>query len=196
MSGTYTTHLHDISRSVTILRERHPFEGRSLHVMGTLKRRGTFFLLLALPDGSRTLVPANWTDWKATEVVDQASGCGTLQREACLAPLIDLLRARAIVDALLGRCPIRAADEESSHATDPDVSRTPHPRARNSGVFRPSRFYAKPYARSGRSGSANLTPPTRRRCDCHCREWREAGQTVCTRAGAPCAPTRCAHEDS
>ena len=28
------------------------------------------------------------------------------RREACLAPLVDLLHARAIVDALLGRCPI------------------------------------------------------------------------------------------
>jgi hypothetical protein len=29
----HTTHLHDISRSVTILRERHPFEGRALMVI-------------------------------------------------------------------------------------------------------------------------------------------------------------------
>jgi hypothetical protein len=36
----HTTHLHDIARSVTILRERHPFEGRSLVVMSAIKRRG------------------------------------------------------------------------------------------------------------------------------------------------------------
>jgi hypothetical protein len=77
---SYLTEIYERadSRRITVVRR-------------TLKRRGTFFLLLALPDGSRTLVPANWTDWKATEAVDQASGCGTLQRETCLAPLIDLL---------------------------------------------------------------------------------------------------------
>jgi len=37
---SHTTHLRDISSFVTILRERHPFEGRSLQVMGAIKRRG------------------------------------------------------------------------------------------------------------------------------------------------------------
>jgi hypothetical protein len=46
---------------VTIQRERHPFEGRSLQLMGTVKRRGTLLLLVVLPDGSRSLVPASWT---------------------------------------------------------------------------------------------------------------------------------------
>jgi hypothetical protein len=36
---------------VTILRERHPFEGRSLAVMSAIKRRGTLSLLVVLPDG-------------------------------------------------------------------------------------------------------------------------------------------------
>jgi hypothetical protein len=35
----HTTHLHDIARSVTILRERHPFEGRSLVVIRSRLRR-------------------------------------------------------------------------------------------------------------------------------------------------------------
>jgi hypothetical protein len=51
---------------VTILRERHPFEGRSLAVMSAIKRRGTLSLLVVLPDGSRALIPASWTDWTAT----------------------------------------------------------------------------------------------------------------------------------
>jgi len=37
---------------VTIRRERHPFEGRSLMVMSTVKRRRTLLLLVVLPDGS------------------------------------------------------------------------------------------------------------------------------------------------
>jgi len=56
---SHTTYLRDISTSVTILRERHPFEGRSLPVMGVMKRRGTLLLLVVLPDGSRSLIPAS-----------------------------------------------------------------------------------------------------------------------------------------
>ena len=51
----HTTHLRDIPPSVTILRERHPFEGRSLSVMSAIKRRGTLLLLVVLPDGTRSL---------------------------------------------------------------------------------------------------------------------------------------------
>ena len=72
-------------------------------VMGTVKRRGVLLLLAVLPDGSRSLIPASWTDWKAVEVTDERSNSGTEHRKACLAPLTDLLHARAIVDALLGR---------------------------------------------------------------------------------------------
>ena len=122
----HTTHLHDIARSVTILRERHPFEGRSLVVMSAIKRGGTLLLLLVLPDGSRSLIPASWTDWAGTAEDDSSSR--SKHRDSCLASLTDLLHARGIVDALLGRCLIPqqmpAADEESCDATDPGFSRT------------------------------------------------------------------------
>src|ERR1700687_320994 len=125
---SHTTHLRDISSFVMILRERHPFEGRSLQVMGAIKRRGILLLLVVLPDGSRSLIPASWTNWEAAGVAPKlsASRCG--QRSPCLASLADLLHARVIVDALLSRCLIPhrepAANEESCHATDPGLSRT------------------------------------------------------------------------
>jgi hypothetical protein len=111
---------------VTILRERHPFEGRSLAVMSAIKRRGTLSLLVVLPDGSRALIPASWTDWTAT--AEEPAQSRPEHRDSCLASLADLLHARGIVDALLGRCLIPqtkpAADEESCDATDPGFSRT------------------------------------------------------------------------
>jgi hypothetical protein len=111
---------------VTIQRERHPFEGRSLPVMGTIKRRGTLSLLAVLPDGSRSLIPASWTDWTVTAA--ESSQSRSDRRDSCLASLADLLRARGIVDALLGRCLIPqakpAADEESGDATDPGLLQT------------------------------------------------------------------------
>ena len=122
---------------MTILRERHPFEGRSLQVMGTTKRGGTLQLLVVLPNGSRSLVPASWTDWRAAERSDKPAA-KLEDRERCLAPMSDLLHARMIVDALLGRChPILptklVADEENLHAMDPGVSRCVASRAASSG---------------------------------------------------------------
>src|ERR1700758_2721861 len=91
-------------------------------VMSTVKRRGTLFLLVVLPDGSRSLIPAGWTDWTGTDNDGSLSRC-----EPCLASLGYLLHARGIVDALLGRCLIPqqtpASDEESCDATDPGPSR-------------------------------------------------------------------------
>jgi len=34
--------------------------------MSAIKRRGTLLLLVVLPDGSRSLIPASWTDWAGT----------------------------------------------------------------------------------------------------------------------------------
>jgi hypothetical protein len=115
---------------VTIVRERHPFEGRTLAVMSAIKRRGTPLLLVVLPDGSRSLIPASWTDWAGT--VDDSSSPSE-HRDPRLASLTDLLHVRGIVDALLGRCLIPpqmpAADEESSDATELGLSRPPTPTA-------------------------------------------------------------------
>jgi hypothetical protein len=94
--------------------------------MGTIKRRRMLLLLVVLPDGSRSLIPAGWTDWTAT--VEDRSHSRSDHRDSCLAALADLLHAQAIVDALLGRCvipqPKPAADKESGDATDPGLSRT------------------------------------------------------------------------
>src|SRR5260370_21077289 len=111
-------------------------------------------LLVVHPDGSRSLVPAGWTDWKATtQAVDEPSTSGSGHGERCLAPLTDLLHARAIVDALLGRClipqPKPAADEESFDATDY------LPLQRNE----PWRFSNFPLRRSGANSSTPKHAP-------------------------------------
>ena len=48
--------------TVTITRPRDPLEGESLAVLGRVHRHGRLELLVALPDGSKRLVPAQWTD--------------------------------------------------------------------------------------------------------------------------------------
>src|SRR5262249_53515589 len=61
--GATTTHHRDFPDSVIITRERHPFEGCTLAVIGSIRRRGVLFVQACLPDGSRALIPARWTDW-------------------------------------------------------------------------------------------------------------------------------------
>lgn len=48
--------------TATVTRERHPLQGRALRVLGRMRRHGRLELLLELPDGSKCLIPAAWTD--------------------------------------------------------------------------------------------------------------------------------------
>ena len=57
-----TTGLEDLPSAVRITRPRHPLQGRSLRVLGGMRRHGVVELLLVLPDGSKSLIPAAWTD--------------------------------------------------------------------------------------------------------------------------------------
>ena len=79
-----------------VTRPRHPFEGRSLQVLGGMRRHGVLELLLVLPDGSKSLVPAAWTD------TDQSAVDGE-QSMATLGSLADLLHACELVADLAGR---------------------------------------------------------------------------------------------
>ena len=111
---------------MTILRERHPFEGRVLQALGAVRRRGVALLLVVLPDGSRSLIPARWTDLAAMPVAEPAAATEN-GRPHSLARLVDFLHARTILDALLSRVasprPNPATTEESCRATDSGASR-------------------------------------------------------------------------
>ena len=122
----HNTHLRDFPCSVKILRERHPFEGRVLQALGAVHRRGVALLLVVLPDGSRSLIPAGWTDLAAMPVAEPAAATEN-GRLHSLARLVDFLHARTILDALLSRVPSPrpnpATTEESCRATDSGASR-------------------------------------------------------------------------
>ena len=51
--------------TVVITRPRHPLAGRELRVLGGMRRHGRLELLLVLPDGSKRLIPAEWTSQHA-----------------------------------------------------------------------------------------------------------------------------------
>jgi hypothetical protein len=83
--------------TVRLTRPRHPFEGRLLQVLGSMRRHGVCELLVVLPDGSKRLVPASWTDLEATAGAEGGDGPGALGAAA------DLLGLSVLVSALCAR---------------------------------------------------------------------------------------------
>jgi hypothetical protein len=108
--------------AVTITRSRHSFEGKSLRVLGGMRRHGALELLLVLPDGSKSLVPAAWTDvdpWGVDEVASMST----------LGSLSDLLHACDLVVDLAerrgverGQAARKSPCEEDFHAACPAQS--------------------------------------------------------------------------
>ena len=64
--------------TVVITRPRHPLAGRELRVLGGMRRHGRLELLLVLPDGSKRLIPAEWTSQHADGAGPDGGGAGTL----------------------------------------------------------------------------------------------------------------------
>jgi hypothetical protein len=81
--------------TVVITQARHPLEGRDLRVLGWMRRLGRLELMLELPDGSKRLIPAEWTSQH--DDPDPGPGTGTLGRTA------DLLGLSMLVSALSAR---------------------------------------------------------------------------------------------
>jgi hypothetical protein len=77
-------------------RPRHPLQGKSLPVLGGMRRHGAVELLLVLPDGSKSLVPAAWTDAEPSGTV----GAGVV---ATLGSLTDLLHVCELIAELMQR---------------------------------------------------------------------------------------------
>ena len=48
---------------MTITRGHDPFEGQCLEVLRLARMRGRLLFVLILPDGSKSLIPAEWTDF-------------------------------------------------------------------------------------------------------------------------------------
>jgi hypothetical protein len=108
----HTTHQQDLPKRVTIVRPRHPFEGKSLAVLQATHRHGQLYLLLILPDGSKSLIPADWTSITSTVKPHDALRANQF---AALASWEDLFHARAVVDALLGRLTRKEKEEANSN---------------------------------------------------------------------------------
>jgi len=73
-----------------------------------MPRHGRLQLVLILPDGSKSLIPADWTD------LVSAGRRAVSMQTATLGSLEDLLHARAVVDALLSR--LAAPESENANS--------------------------------------------------------------------------------
>jgi hypothetical protein len=89
----------------------------ALDVLGWCHRRGELHLTLVLPDGTRALIPAAWTNLHAPP---PSSRGGPQAQSATLANRSHLLHARTVVNALLQRLEARDTalpiPQEMSHA--------------------------------------------------------------------------------
>lgn len=93
---------------MTIVRPLHPFEGKRLEVFGWQQRRGELVLSLVLPDGSKSLVSAAWTDLDGGDSAGASVGFSTLAAPA------DLLCVAVIVEGLIRRI-VPAAGNDAAH---------------------------------------------------------------------------------
>src|SRR5207302_11398672 len=81
-----------------------PCGGQSPAVFGGIHRQGRLTLTLILPDGTKSLIPADWTDLAPTEPPRGVIGAKQIATRDSLEALI---HASALVDALLHRSQVR-----------------------------------------------------------------------------------------
>lgn len=98
----HTTRLEGFPAKVTILRDRHPLQGQSLELFGWAHRHGCLHLTLVLPDGSRSLFPAAWTDLDPNRLPTSPSRHSP-SPSASMGMVSCLLHACKVVDSLLRR---------------------------------------------------------------------------------------------
>jgi Family of unknown function (DUF5372) len=139
-----------------LTRPRHPFEGQQLQVLGSMRRHGGMELLVVLPDGSKRLIPAAWTD-----LVSPPAGAGD-DGPATLGAIADLLGLSVLVSGLAARdadggeqAARKSPCKEDNRAACPAQS------AAGSDSGATPRPHRSPSWRSGASGTGAAGPPDR-----------------------------------
>lgn len=103
-----------MTTTVTITRCRHALDGQSLVVLGHFRRHGRLELLVVLGDGSKRLIPAEWTDHDQPDTTAAEGVCAAVPQT--LGTTADLLVMCGLVSALLAR---RAGDGEQAARQSP-----------------------------------------------------------------------------
>jgi hypothetical protein len=155
--------------TVRLTRPGHPFEGCELRVLGRMRRHGALELILELPDGSKSMMPAAWTD----HAEPAADGESLPAEEPTLGRITDLLDLTWIVSSLLPRvvsevveadineqvegCPRQEAPDADPAAVEPAAAAPPADRAARGGARRGGAAAG----RGGRGGGRPARPADR-----------------------------------
>ena len=81
---------------MTVTRDRHPLQGCELRVLGRMRRHGAAELLVVLPDGSKTLLPAVFTDAVPAAGPVVAATVGSIEDLEQLAVVVESLMPPAV----------------------------------------------------------------------------------------------------
>ena len=116
---------------MTVTRDRHPLQGRELRVLGRMLRHGAAELLVVLPDGSKTLLPAVFTDAVAAAEPVAMATVGSIE---------DLVQLAVVVESLMPPSVVAGAAEDATGIPTkedpgaPDESVGVRPRRRGAGT--------------------------------------------------------------
>lgn len=94
-------------------------EGKELDVLAHARRNGCLHLTLVLPDGTRSLIPASWTDMGKANTWSETDASNPISLPAILGSVSDLLCTRKVVDALLQKL---AAKESAANSHSKEES--------------------------------------------------------------------------
>lgn len=134
---------------MTILREHHPLQGQTLEVFSRVQRRGVLYLTLVLPDGSRSMIPAAWTDFipnrhkipRTHQPLDSSGIIGTVLHLLCTRKVVDALLLR--IDSAEQPFTVPSEEERKRASTDDPVARNATPRSRNGDLAKPQSRHTK-----------------------------------------------------
>jgi hypothetical protein len=126
-------------------------QGQSLEVLGWNHRNDILHLALVLPDGTRSFIPAQWTDLDITDTQNRQS-TNRRPTKKVLGSICHLLQARKIVDALL--CKMDLSKEENKRASTIEPLAKPAQSASGAGHLAKPRPTAASKAHRG-TGQAN-----------------------------------------
>ena len=121
-----------------IIQKNHPLQDKSLEILSWLHRDGVLHLTLVLPDGSRSLIPAAWTN--LNKICPQKFKISNSQPTSDLiASTFSLLHARKIVDALLVKLYSSKKDFKNTLKEDHSCAKTNRTLARSGRTTTKSR---------------------------------------------------------
>lgn len=171
-SNDLSTHYPHPRRSQTSLNHSKTPSARGKTARGFQNDslKGDFFLVLVLPDGSKTMIPEHWTDFHSDRHKKAAATSTDSEKEGNISDSTELLHLRRIVDSLIEKIgPARqlyASDrKEAKHATR--ISHYGSRPSRNKPLASNRKTNTKSsHRKSGRSRrkSGKKSTPAERRC--------------------------------